>query len=138
MCCVCSVAQSCPTLCDPMDCSLSVSPVHGDCPGKNTGVGCHFLFQGIFPTQGSNPHLLHWQVDSLPLSQLGSPHKEDKGTNFSTVNAMSTRTPCPPASLEWFLRSIRGDISQAIVLILPQVKLNLQLSHCTSFLVSTR
>jgi len=37
--------------------------------GKNTGVGCHFLLQGIFPTQGSNPHLpclLHWQADSLP------------------------------------------------------------------------
>ena len=45
-------------------------------PGKNTGVGCHFLLQGIFPTQGSNLHLLcllHWQVDSLPLSHLGSP-----------------------------------------------------------------
>ena len=39
-------------------------------PGKNMGVGCHFLLQGIFPPQGSNPHLLrllHWQVDSLPL-----------------------------------------------------------------------
>ena len=37
-------------------------------PGKNTGVGCHFLLKGIFLTQGSNPHLLcllHWQVDSL-------------------------------------------------------------------------
>ena len=36
---------------------------------KNTGVGCHFLLQGIFPTQGSNLHLLgllHWQADSLP------------------------------------------------------------------------
>ena len=47
-----------------------------DSPGKNTGVGCHFLLQGIFPTQGSNPglfHLLHWQADSLPLSHLGSP-----------------------------------------------------------------
>ena len=42
-------------------------------PGKNTGVGCHFLLQGIFPAQGLNPHLLHWQADSLPLSQLGSP-----------------------------------------------------------------
>ena len=30
-----------------------------DSPGKNTGVGCHFLFQGIFPTQRSNPGLLH-------------------------------------------------------------------------------
>ena len=36
-------------------------------PGKNTGVGCHFLLQWIFLTQGSNLCLLHWQVDSLPL-----------------------------------------------------------------------
>ena len=35
-------------------------------------MGCHFLLQGIFLTQGSNPHLLHWQVDSLPLSHQGS------------------------------------------------------------------
>ena len=35
-------------------------------------MGCHFLLQGIFPTQGSNLCLLHWQVDSLPLSHLGS------------------------------------------------------------------
>ena len=33
-------------------------------PGKNTGVGCHFLLQGIFPAQGLNPHLLHWQAGS--------------------------------------------------------------------------
>ena len=45
-------------------------------PGKNTGVGYHFLFQGIFPTQESDPHLLHWQVDSLLLSHLGSPYHE--------------------------------------------------------------
>ena len=46
-----------------------------DFPGKNTGVGCHFLLQGIFLTQGSNPplRLLHWQADSLPLSHWGSP-----------------------------------------------------------------
>ena len=43
-----------------------------DFPGKNTGVGCHFLLQGIFLTQGSNPGLLHWQADSSPLSHLGS------------------------------------------------------------------
>ena len=40
-----------------------------DFPGENTGVGCHFLLQGIFLTQGSNSHLLHWQVESLALSQ---------------------------------------------------------------------
>ena len=42
-------------------------------PGKNTGVGCHSLLQGIFPLQGSNLRLLHWQADSFPLSHLGSP-----------------------------------------------------------------
>ena len=45
--------------------------------GKNTGVGCHFPLQGIFPTQWSNPRLLiaspALQVNSLPLSHLGMP-----------------------------------------------------------------
>jgi len=44
-----------------------------DCPGKNTGVGCHFLLQRIFLTQGSNLHLPHWQVDSLPSEPPGKP-----------------------------------------------------------------
>ena len=49
-------------------------------PGKNTGVGCHFLLQGIFPTQGLNPHLLsllHWQADSFTPKPPGtkSPQK---------------------------------------------------------------
>ena len=42
-------------------------------PGKNTGMGCHFPLQGIFLTQGWNPHLLNWQAGSLPLSHQGSP-----------------------------------------------------------------
>ena len=45
------VTQSCPTLCDPTDCSPPVS-CSCDVPGKNTGVGSHFLLQGIFPTWG--------------------------------------------------------------------------------------
>ena len=53
------VTQSCPTLCDPLDCIPPGSSVHGDSPGKNTGVGCYALLHGIFPTQGSNPGLLH-------------------------------------------------------------------------------
>ena len=43
-------------------------------PGKNIGVGCHALLEGIFPTQGSNPcplYLLHWQTGSLPLVLSG-------------------------------------------------------------------
>ena len=65
--------------------------------GKNIGVGCHFLLQGIFPTQGSNSCLLHWQLDSLPLS-----HRR----KFSSVQSLSrvwlwlhglqqTKLPCP-------------------------------------------
>ena len=56
--CVFSVTQLCPTLCIPMDCSPPGSSVHGDSPGKNTGVGCHFLLQGSFSTQGSNQCIL--------------------------------------------------------------------------------
>ena len=65
--------QSCPILCDPMDYSLCPWAS----PGKNTGVGCHALLQGIFLTQGSNPgllRLLHWQAGSLPLAPHGKPH----------------------------------------------------------------
>ena len=62
------VAQSCPTLCDLVDCSPSSSSVHGISRQKCCGP---FLLRGIFLTQGSNLSLLcllHWQVDSLPLS----------------------------------------------------------------------
>ena len=42
-----------------------------DFPSRNTGTDCQFLFQGIFPAQGSNPRLLHWQVDCFPLRHQG-------------------------------------------------------------------
>ena len=64
--------QSCPTLCSSIDCNPTGSSVPGITPDKNTGVGCHVLLQGIFPTQGSNMCLLcllHWQADSLPLGR---------------------------------------------------------------------
>ena len=58
-----------------MDCSPPGSSVHGDSAGKNTGVGCHALFQGIFPTQGSSPGLLHCrQADSLLSEPPGKPY----------------------------------------------------------------
>ena len=47
----CTWSLSCIWLCDPADCSLPGSSVHSHSPGKNTGVGCHALLQGIFPTQ---------------------------------------------------------------------------------------
>ena len=71
----CLVAKSCQTLLQPHE----LEPVRllclWDFSGKNAGVGCHFLLQGLFLTQGSNLCLLHWQVDSLPLSQLGNSNK---------------------------------------------------------------
>ena len=72
MCAVCLVAQLCPTLCDPMACRATASFVHRDSPGKNTGVGCHALFSGIFPTQGSNPGLPHCRHILYHLSHQGS------------------------------------------------------------------
>ena len=67
------VTQSCPTL-QPHGLQPARLLFPWDFPGKNTGVGCHFLLQGIFWTQGLNLRLLHWQADCLPLSHLGSPN----------------------------------------------------------------
>ena len=75
------VTQSRLTLCGPMDCSPPDSSVHGILqgkdtgvsPGKNPGVACHFLLQGMFPTQGLNPGLLLRQVDSLPSEPAEKP-----------------------------------------------------------------
>ena len=73
---LCLVAQLCSNLCNTMDCSPPGSSVHWDSPGKNTGMGCHALLQGIFPTQGSNPgflQLLHWQVGSFTTEPCRKP-----------------------------------------------------------------
>ena len=70
---MCLVTQLCLTLFDPMDCTPSGSSVHGDSPGKNARVGCHAFFQGIFPTQGWNPGLLHCRRILYCLSHQGSP-----------------------------------------------------------------
>ena len=70
--------QSCLTLCNPMDhCSPPGSFVHGDSPGKNTGVSCHALLQGIFPTQGSSKNTgvsCHALLQGIFPTQGSSPH----------------------------------------------------------------
>ena len=70
------VAQSCPTLCDPIDCSLPQTVAYRllhrwDFPGKSTRVGCHFLLQGIFLTQGLNPGLPRCRQTLYPLNHQG-------------------------------------------------------------------
>ena len=90
---LCLVAQPCPTLCDPMDCSPPVFLCPWDFPGKNTGVGWHALLQGVVPPQGLNPLLLHWQVGTLPLAPPGKPQLQ-----FSLVT-QSCPTLCDPMNL---------------------------------------
>ena len=153
------VTQSCPTLCDPMDCSPPDSSVHGiyqatilewvaifsfmgsfqprnqtriscishigkwilyhwatweachtslvaivqscltlwnpsrllcpwNLPGNNIRVGCHFLLQGNFLTQGLNPHLLHWQAVSLPLVPPGKPTISRSLLRFMSIESV--------------------------------------------------
>ena len=66
------VVQPCPTLCDPMVCSVLGSSVCGDSPGKKTGMGCHAFLQGISPTQGSNPGLPQCKWILYHLSHQGN------------------------------------------------------------------
>ena len=102
------------TLCNPMDYSMGQSMLlcPWDSPAKNTGVGCHALLQGIFQTQGSNPHLLcllHWQTGSLPLALPGKPllHRDEGelhlteggGKEWSPGIACTDRTRGP--TLTW-------------------------------------
>ena len=92
---LCLFIQLYPALCDTMDCSPSGYTVHGDSPGKNTGVGCHALLQGIFPTQGFHRDLLHCRWILYSLSQQGSPiaswqiegEKVEVMTNFLSLGS---------------------------------------------------
>ena len=69
---LCLVTQTCSTLCNSMDCSPPGSSVHGDSPGKTTGVGCHALLLGIFLTQGWNLDVLHCRWILYRLNHQGS------------------------------------------------------------------
>ena len=77
------VTQSCPTCCNPMNCSLPVSDFPWNTPGKNSGVGCQFLLQVIFPTQGLNPSFLHCRQILCHLSHQGRPHFKMKVLNIA-------------------------------------------------------
>ena len=75
--------QSCPALCNPMDCSPPGFFVYGDSSGKNTGMGCHALLQGIFPTQGLNSSIPHCSQILYHLSHHGSPWQYFSSVQFS-------------------------------------------------------
>ena len=109
--CVCFIVQSCLTL-QLLDCNLPGSSVHGDSPDKNTGVGCHALLQGTFPTQGSNS-------DTLPSE---SPEGLDltRRLNFSTVRVALYSAPCTIC----FSPPLQSDFP-----LLPPFFLSIHISH---------
>ena len=111
-CCCCIVAKSCPTLCNPMDCSIPGSSVHGISQARILEWVNISSSREILPTQGSNSHLLHWQVVSLLLSYQGSPSKGQGSTCGSWITPKSVMksqcswrncwaVACPPV-LFWF------------------------------------
>ena len=69
---LCLVTQLCPTVCDPTDCSLPGSSVHGDSPGENSGLPCPPL--GDLSKPGMEPRSPALQVDSLTSEPPGKPH----------------------------------------------------------------
>jgi len=82
----CLVTKSCVNLLWPHGWWPSRLLCPWDFPGKNTGVGCHFLLKGIFLTRRSNWSFLHWQADSLPVDHQGS-------LNFRSCYSVSKSCP---------------------------------------------
>ena len=103
------VVRLCPTLCDLFDWGLR-APVSIGFSNKNTGVGCHFLLQGIFTTQGLIPQLLHCRQILYPLSHQGS-HSWDLNLDlldslyFPALYSISSITKVLPFLLIYFYLS---------------------------------
>ena len=94
----CLVTQSCPTLCNPMNCSPPSSSVHGDFSRQEYWSGLPSPPQGVFPTQGLNPGLLHCRQIPYQLSYQGSPEFEWKWKLFSHVWLFAT---------PWIIQSVK-------------------------------
>ena len=107
VCYVCLVARSRLTLCDPTGCSPHGSSAHGDSPGKNTGVGCHALFQGIFPTCGWNPGLPYCRRILYLLSHLRSPMYAGSYTSTMTLSVNGLNAPTKRHRLAGWIKKIK-------------------------------
>ena len=107
------VAQVCPILCDPRACVPPGSFVHGDSPGKNTGVGNHSLLQGMFSILGSNPGGLHCRLIfyCLQFSWVFTGKPKWKGLiisyiNSKTVGTVTLQAPWPQFCSQLWLQSL--------------------------------
>ena len=105
VCCACLVTQSCLTFCNPMDGNLAGYSVHGDSPGKNTGVGCCAFPQGKFQTQALKPGLPHCRQILYCVSYQGSPRILKWVTSILQRNF-------PPQELNWALLHCRQTLYQ--------------------------
>ena len=79
-----------------MKCSVPGSSVHGDSPGKNTGVDCHAFIRGIFPIQGWSPRLLHWQAGFFATSATYRKRWARTKTQTGCSVSKSCRVLCHP------------------------------------------
>ena len=70
-------------------------------PRQEYWSGTHFLLQGIFLTQGSNPHLLYWQADSLPLHHLGFFHARNPTKGWSYKGERATVLSLEDLTAQW-------------------------------------
>ena len=95
-----------------------------DSPGKNTGMGSHSLLQGIFPTQGSNPGLLHYRRSVNHLSYQGNPSKSKPDPKEYIENMM----PSPNAK-HWKIKTKTKQIFKKIqvkVIHIVRIMINLE------------
>ena len=119
-------------------------------PGKNAGVSCCFLLQGIFLTQGLNPRLLHWQADSLVLSYLGSPYlaikknevliHAPKWQNLRTTELSERRQiqyPPDPWTTQGLVRNLQMASSQPCISEVPPVPQLLNICGSTLWIQPT-
>ena len=107
------VAQWCLTLCNPMEPTRLLH--QWNFPGNSTGVGCHFLLQGNFPTQGLNPSRLHCRQTLYHLSHRGSPLVAEiiNKTQFLPLNySQLTKKLHKNIQLQWLMRRVLTEICE--------------------------
>ena len=98
--------QLCPTLFASVNSSPPGSSVHADSPGKNTGVGCHALLQGIFPTQGLNLGFPHCKQISLKSEPWGKP---SVSTYITFINLLEGGNGRKSANWAWEREAITTE-----------------------------
>jgi len=106
------MAQSCPTLCNPMDYNPPGSSAHGILQARINKVGCHSLLQGIFPTQGWNLSLLHCRQILYYLRHQGSPWEGTKDPWLCLITTLLL------LSLLWLFSFVSAFLTSLIKLIL--------------------